>query len=124
MHCRLVVKAKSAGVNAVIPAEVELENTSPKVLTISYEAHPLQYLDLEVIDAAGKRVSEGYYGHMFSPGMPPQTLHLAPGQKYRHTVSLFATVSKITPGKYRIKAVYHYDSLHAESDTVEVELTR
>jgi hypothetical protein len=124
MQCRLLVKKTTESVTRVIPAEVELENPSPKALTISFESHPLQYLDLEVTDGAGKRVSQGYYGYLFSPGMPPQTLNLAPGQKYRHTVSLFGTVPNVTPGKYRIKAIYRYNSLHAESDAVEVELTK
>src|SRR5437879_5742044 len=72
--------------------EVELENASTRVLEIEADMHPLQYLDLVVLDSAGTPVSEQRYADIFSPLGTICTIRLAPGEKYVHNVSLLGTV--------------------------------
>jgi hypothetical protein len=67
---------------------VEIENVSPETITIAVTMHPLQYLDLVIMDAAGDLVPAAPYGHLFSPWESPSVLLLAPGEKYIHNVSL------------------------------------
>ncbi len=90
--------------------EIELENASPRVLAIQSEMHPLQYLDLVVTDTCGTVPSQGHDGAAFSPREEIDTLRLAPGMKYRHVVSLLATVplERRLPGTYTVQAVYEY----------------
>ncbi len=104
--------------------EIELENSSPSVLAIETDMHPLQYLNLVVTDASGGVLSEGHYGDIFSPRGRTDTLQLAPGAKYNHLVSLLGTLpqAKRVPGTYSVQAVYEYNGLRAVSEPLTVEL--
>lgn len=121
--CRLRHKHLQRG-KASMAGEIELENSSPHVLEIKTEMHPLQYLNLVVKDARGRIHSEGHYGDIFSPRGKIDTLRLAPGAKYQHIVSLLGTLpeKKRLPGKYSVQAVYDYNGLRAVSEPLAVEV--
>jgi hypothetical protein len=122
--CRLRHKQLLRG-NSATAGEIELENSSPDVLQIETDRHPLQYLNLVVTDASGNVLSEGHYGDIFSPRGKIDTLRLAPGAKYHHLVSLLETVppEKRIPGTYAVQAVYAYSGLRVVSEPLAVELS-
>jgi hypothetical protein len=103
--------------------EIELENSSPDVLVIENDMHPLQYLNLVVADASGTVLSGGHYGDIFSPRGRLDHLRLAPGAKYHHLVSLLATVLQVKrlPWTYTVQAVYECNGLKAVSEPLRVE---
>jgi hypothetical protein len=105
---------------------VELENASPNVLEIETDMHPLQYLNIVVMDARGTVLSEGHYGDIFSPRGRIETLRLAPGASYHHVVSLLGTLpqDRQLPGTYTVRAVYEYNGLRAVSEPLQVELPK
>src|SRR5947209_7282942 len=115
--CRLRRRQLLRG-NSSTAGEVELENASPNVLAIENEMHPLQYLNLVVTDATGTVLSVGSYGDIFSPRGRIDTLRLAPGAKYSHTVPLLGTLpqEKRLPGTYTVQAVYECNGLRAVSE--------
>jgi hypothetical protein len=121
--CRLRHKQLLRG-SSPTAGEIELENSSPDVLEIQTDRHPLQYLNLVVTDAGGSVLSEGHYGDIFSPRGTIATLRLAPGAKYHHLVSLLETVppEKRVPGTYAVQAVYAYNGLRVVSEPLAVEL--
>jgi hypothetical protein len=123
LACRLRPRQRRRGPSP-ITGEVELENTSSNVLEIEVLTSPLQYLDLVVSDAAGKVVSDSYYGDLFSPLAEPYTLRLQPGEKFTAPVSLLGNVSegKWHPGRYAVQAVYAYGGLRAVSEPLQVQL--
>jgi hypothetical protein len=103
-------------------AEVELENLSDTLLEIRYWMTVLQYLHLQVSDAAGKVVSQGHFGDRFAPTREPLELRLEPGEKFTANVHLSATVPvyPVPPGTYTVEAVYDYDGIRAASDPMKV----
>ncbi len=121
--CRL--RHRTSG-RAVSPTsgEVELENTSGEVFEIEGDLGPLQHLNLLVTDSAGNLLSAWHYANLFSPIARGYTVHLAPGGKYTHNVSLLGNVpeERRLPGCYTVRAVYQYRDLKAVSDPVEVRL--
>jgi hypothetical protein len=121
--CRLRHKQLLRGSSATA-GEIELENSSPDVLEIETDRHPLQYLNLVVTDASGSVLSAGHYGDIFSPRGRIDTLRLAPGAKYQHPVSLLETLpqEKRVPGTYAVHAVYAYNGLRSVSESLAVEL--
>jgi hypothetical protein len=125
LACRLSPK-EFIGRNGPVPhvAEVELENLSTSDLQIEYQMAVLQYLNLIVRDANSKIISDHHYGDRFSPFENAKVLRLAPGEKFRANVNLFATVSHkpIAPGIYIVQAVYEYNGFRAESEPVEVAI--
>jgi hypothetical protein len=114
------------GRNGPVPhvAELELQNLSASDLQIEYQMAVLQYLNLIVRDANCKIISDHHYGDRFSPFEKAKILCLAPGEKFRANVNLFATVSHkpISPGTYTVQAVYEYNTCFAESEPVEVTI--
>jgi hypothetical protein len=104
--------------------EVEIENISPGAIEIEVTMHPLQYLDLVIRDEAGNLVSAAPHGNIFSPREKPYIFRLEPGEKYTHNVSLLGTVPEEMhlPGTYTVRAVYEYNGLEADSETVEVRI--
>jgi hypothetical protein len=123
LRCRLRHKQLLRG-SAPTAGEIELENSSPDVLEIATDMHPLQYLHLVVTDARGTVLSEGHYGDIFSPRGRVETLRLMPGAKFHHPVSLLATIpqEKRVPGTYTVQAVYEYNGLKAVSEPLVVAL--
>jgi hypothetical protein len=101
-----------------------LENVSEDAVEIEVFMHPLQYLDLIVIDSAGARVPSHPYGDLFSPREKSYFLRLGPGERYTHPVSLLGNVpqEKRLPGTYTVRAVYEYHGLKAVSEPLEVRL--
>lgn len=107
---------------ALTRGEVELVNTSAGAVVIEYDRHPLQHIDLLVTDAAGRVRSAGYYGGIFSAFGGVEELRLNPGEAYRTTVGLLATVPRpCEAGRYIIRAVFEYDGWRAVSGPVEIE---
>ena len=123
LACRLRRRIGSHGAPSTA-GEVEVENLSRGVIEIEAAIHPLQYLNLEVTDAAGEVVPAVPYGHIFSPRERASVLRLAPGEKYIHNVSLLGTVpaEKLLPGVYTVRAVYEYNGLRAVSEPVQVQV--
>jgi hypothetical protein len=121
--CRLRHKQLQRG-SSPTAGEIELENSSPDVIEITTDRHPLQYLNLVVTDASGSVLSEGHYGDVFSPRGSIDTLRLTPGAKYHHVISLLETLpqQKRLPGTYTVQAVYEYDGLTVVSEPLAVEL--
>jgi len=103
-------------------AEIELKNTSTSPIEIEYWLTALQGLNLIVNDGNGKVVSEGHFADRFSPTLDPRILRLEPGESFRASVHLFATVPHAlqVPGNYSIKAIYEYNGFQAESGFVSV----
>jgi hypothetical protein len=122
--CRLRHQAGGRRGPSPTAGEVEIENISPEVIEIEVTMHPLQYLDMEITDAAGNLIPAAPYGHIFSPCGTPYTFRLAPGEKYTHNVSLFGTLpqEKRLPGTYTVRAVYEYNGLKAVSEPLQVQL--
>jgi hypothetical protein len=102
--------------------ELELENLSPTAVKIGYQMSPLQYLELVITGPAGTLVSEGHFGDRFSPMAAEAVLRLQPGETFCGQVPLLATVprEKLSPGVYRVQAVYEYNGIRAVSDPVPV----
>jgi hypothetical protein len=123
LSCTLRHKPPQRG-HSRLAGEVELENISAELVEIEVDMHPLQYLNLVVTDADGRRVSSGHYGDIFSPLGEAYTFRLAPGAKYTHTVFLLGTVpeEKRVPGSYKVQAVYQARGLTVVSTLLEVEL--
>jgi hypothetical protein len=123
LACRLRHKQLQGG-SSPTAGEIELENSSPDVIEIATDRHPLQYLNLVVTDASGNVLSEGHYGDVFSPRGRIDTLRLTPGAKYHHVVFLLETLprQKRLPGTYTVRAVYEYDGLTVISERLAVEL--
>ncbi len=121
--CRLRHKQLMRG-SSPTAGEIELENSSPRVLEIETDRHPLQYLHLVVTDAHGKVLSEGHDGDIFSPRGKIDTLRLTPGAKYHHLVSLLETLpqARQVSGTYTVQAVYEYQGLKVVSEPLTVEL--
>ena len=105
--------------------QAEFENASPNVLEIESDRHPLQYLNLVVMDESGSVLSEGYYGDLFSPRGEIDTLRLEPGAIFRHIVSLLGGVpsARQLPGTFTVQAVYEYNGLETVSEPLAVKLT-
>jgi uncharacterized protein (TIGR02996 family) len=111
--------------------EVELVNLVTEEVSIHFNLHPLQFLDLLVRDSSGIIRSESFYGNRFSPIGEMMTLRLKPGESYRHAVHLLGNVPEPIPttGRYTIRASYQYgwedeldDWWRTESDMLEIEL--
>lgn len=123
MECKLIVANKNVAVGETPPAEVEIKNVSKEDLIITYNTNPLEFLDLEVFDPAGKRISEGKYGGRFSPSSPtPQRqVILKPGEAFRKPVGVFGNSKendRTTPGVYRVVAVFEYAKMRAVAEAV------
>lgn len=95
-----------------------------QVIEIEVRMHPLQYLSLEITDAAGTPVPTSPYGDIFSPHETSYLFRLAPGEKYTHNVGLFNGVpgEKQLPGAYTVRAVYEYKGLKAVSEPLQVQI--
>jgi len=121
--CRLRHKPLRRG-SSPTAGEVELENSSSSAIEIETDMHPLQYLNIVVTDPRGSVLSEGHYGDIFSPLGRIDTLHLGPGEKYCHNVSLLGTLpqEKRLPGAYTVSAVYKYKGLRVVSEPLQVQL--
>lgn len=121
--CRLRHKQLRRG-SSPVSGEVELENASGRVVEIEADRHPLQYLNLVVLDRNGAVVSDHHYGDIFSPLGRTYTLRLAPGERFAHCVGLLGNVpdEKRQPGLYTVRAVYRYKDLSATSEPLQVLL--
>jgi hypothetical protein len=103
---------------------VEIENVSSEVIEIEVMMHPLQNLDLVIVDEAGAIVPAAPYSYIFSPHGAPYNFRLAPGEKYTHCVSLLGTLpyEERLPGTYTVHAIYEYNGLRAVSEPVQVQI--
>lgn len=123
--CRLRA-VQAIGRQGPIPhlGEVELENCSAAPLRIEYTMTPLQFLELEVVGPEGHVVSEGHFSDRFSPTREAAVLHLQPGEKFRSTVPLLATlpVGKRRPGRYVVQGAYCYLDQRVRAAPVTVDL--
>jgi hypothetical protein len=126
LACRLRRKlwSRRGPVSSPTAGEVEIENVSSRVIEIEVRMHPLQYLSLEIADAAGKPVPASPYGDVFSPHSTTYLFRLAPGEKYIHNVGLLNGVpeEKRLPGIYMVRAMYKYKGLKAVSEPLEVQI--
>jgi hypothetical protein len=127
MECKLIVKKTKLTVGEYPRAEVEIKNTSKQNLVITFNTHVLEFLDLEIANSAGKKISVGKYGGRFSPYSPEphKQMILRPGEAHRAPVGVFGNMKKsdrTTPGVYRIIAIYEYDKVRAVADPVELTI--
>jgi len=124
LACRLRHKPPQEGRRCPPPGagEIELENTTSGVVEIKVDIHPLQYLDLQVSDAAGNVISKHHYGNLFSLLAEPYTMRLRPGEKYTGLVSLLGNVPRENQctGSYRVQAIYEFDNVRAVSEPLAV----
>jgi len=99
MECKLIVQKKNAAIGETPPAEVEIKNTSKEDICITYNNNPFEFLDLEVTDPAGKKISEGKYSDRFSPssvGPGKEQLILRPNETYRGAVAVFVFANALS----------------------------
>ncbi|WP_238537493.1 hypothetical protein [Zavarzinella formosa] len=102
-----------------------MTNTSLTDVVIWYDCSPLQYLDIRVIDEAGRVRSADSYGSMFSPYSEYFELRLKPGQTIRNTVALLNMPDEVAEaGRYTMIARYEYGGWRAVSSPFELVLTR
>lgn len=125
MECNLLLLTKAVAPNEMARAEVELKNVSQHDIILKYSTHIFEFLDLEVLDPTGKKISKVPYGGLFSPSAPgsESTLTLRPGASYRETVLVFATCDDNdhqAAGVYKVKATYQHDNQKAISKQVEL----
>lgn len=125
LTCRLQIK-EHVGRQGLVPlmGELEITNRSPDAIEIEHCMSPLQYLELEVTDAAGRVVSEGHFSDRLSPSLEVLVLRLLPGEMFVATVPLLATLPREqrVAGVYFVRAIYEHPNLRAVSDPVTVEL--
>jgi hypothetical protein len=121
LACRLRHRPLPRG-QSLTSGEVEIENQSGDVLEFEVRSSPLQFLDLIVTDDAGKVVSSGYYGDLFSPSADGFTLRLQPGEKFSAPISLLGNVrfDRQKPGEYKVVAVFQYRGLRAVSEPIQL----
>lgn len=102
--------------------ELKLKNLSDESVDIRYQMSPLQYAELIVTGPGGEVVSEDRFGDRFSPMREEKVLRLTPGETFTSEVPLLSTVprDKRLPGKYKVRAIYEYDGVRAESNEVSV----
>lgn len=125
LACRLRHKGSGRrGPPLPTAGEVEIENICPQVIEIEVRMHPLQYLSIEITDAAGNPVPASPYSDIFSPHETSYIFRLAPGEKYIHNVGLLGGVpkEKQLPGTYTVRAVYQYKGLKAVSEPLQVQI--
>lgn len=104
--------------------DVEIENVSPELIEIMTQASKWEHLNFITWDDNGTIVSKYHYGSGFSPHFQNVVWKWLPGEILTmRCVSLMATVpdNECKPGKYRVQAVYAYETLHAASDVIEFE---
>jgi hypothetical protein len=104
---------------------IEITNTTPEVISIPWDHHPLQHLDLRVFNETGEEVGEYRYGELFNPFGVTEVLHLQPGETYTHTVHLLDVVPKPNwvNGVYTIRACYRVGDLVACAEPMQIEVT-
>jgi hypothetical protein len=107
-------------------AEVQFRNTSDvTIVVINHDrTSPLEFLDVEVLDPDGRRISD-YFGHLCIPSVADGgTEHsFAPGETYRETISLFRAVDdryNLKPGVYKVTAFFRYGDIRATSRQIEI----
>ncbi len=125
MECNLILPKKTVNIGELVLAKVEIKNISKQDLNIIYNTDPLEYLDLEVIDPTGKKISTDGYGGRFSPFTfsPEQKLTLRAGETYRGKVSIYGNSKesdRTKAGVYKIIAIYEYKKEKAISKQVEL----
>jgi hypothetical protein len=104
---------------------VEITNTTQKVIRIPWDHHPLQYLDLQVLNEGGEELGELRYGHLFSPIGETAVLLLKPNETYTHPVHLLGTVPKAKwkAGVYTIRACYRVGEYVAQAKPIQITVT-
>jgi len=111
---------------------LELKNNTDKDIEVlsTLPFGLLVFLDMEVEDPAGKRISEEFYNaKIASPFAPPPRLvaTLAVDKPTKLEVSPFSCVEEkkreaLKPGKYRVRVKFRYDKFTAVSEWVTVEI--
>jgi uncharacterized protein (TIGR02996 family) len=116
-RCRLEPRGPGA-------AAVELANYSARVLTVAYDAHPMQYLGAAVTDPIN-REWECRYESLVARRPRGGQLRLFPGERYSVGVDLLGAVpaSELLPGRYAVKAAYEYDGVRSRAEPVTLEVT-
>lgn len=102
--------------------EVVITNSSSREIAMSYITHPNSNLDILFI--LNNRVVHTFHPADLHSQAKPGVLTLASGDSYRFQIGLAAiTKDDLTPGKYRVKAVYKFQGIKYESNEVELTLT-
>jgi hypothetical protein len=104
---------------------IEITNTTPEVIHIPWDHHPLQHLDLRVFDESGNEVGEYRYGELFNPIGVTEVLHLQSGETYTHTVHLLDVVpkEKWKNGVYTIWACFRVGGHVAFAEPIQITVT-
>ena len=127
MECKLIVENKNLAIGEVPSGRVEIKNISKQEIVITYNTSPWEFLDLEVADPTGKVISDGKYGDRFSPStiIAERIVTLRPGDVFTRAVDVFGSskeTDRMTPGIYRVVAVFGYNEVLAKSDPVMLNL--
>jgi hypothetical protein len=125
LECRLTVERDVLKIGEVLVGRIELKNTSAASVRVEWYSDPKEYLSILVKDEEGRAVPTSPYGAQFSPVSPaPRVLELRAGETYSSTVSPLGTVTKqkLTPGVYKVQALFAYKDLRASSAVVEIRL--
>ncbi len=127
MECKLTVQKANLSFGEICQGEVAIKNTGKHDIVITYNANPWEFLDLDVTNPAGKKISDGKYGGRFSPLSPKaqQQIVLKPGETYRGAVEVFGNSKendRTTPGAYKVTAVFEYNKLRAIADPVVINI--
>jgi GNAT superfamily N-acetyltransferase len=106
--------------------EFDLINDSHTELALMFNLGPLQYLDLDIRDEAGRVVSDFYYGSLFSNLGGIFWLHVPPRSTYSRRLHLLGNVSdrsRLAPGVYIVTAQYEYEEMKLVSPPLTITLT-
>jgi uncharacterized protein (TIGR02996 family) len=112
-------------VEARVPnSKVELANYSTRVLTIAFDASPMQYLTATLTDPIN-RVWECRYESLFERRVGGGQLRLFPGERYTVLANLLGKIpaSELMVGRYAVEVAYEYDGARSRAERVELEVT-
>ena len=126
MECKLILEKGIGVIGELIPAKVEIKNTSKQNIVIDYNISPWLHLDLVVIDPKGKKISSCFYGDNYK-GFPAEgRITLRHGETHSAIVAIQGNSDAndwTTPGSYKITAIFEYKGNRAVSKQVELKLT-
>ena len=127
LRCELELRLSDKDKGDFPYAEAILTNDSSDILTIDWQCHEFDYLEVVFYDKADKKITSfPRYGTVFwwpGPTGGGRTV-LQPGQSFRGPVSLRGSFGEDRKyaGPVFIKLVYVYKELQAESPRVQCTL--
>ena len=108
---------------------LELENISPsKAVELSYMYAPSENLMLYVTDSSGRQICKFRYRSLISTYIERKSLILAPGEKYKETVSIYSCLEEARDRISRaqictVEAFYTHGTEEIQLDGFQVRLT-